>query len=265
MNRTWSLAFCLLLLGSAWGAGQEARKPIADGRFLQDVDGRLVHDDVNDIWRLDLTVEVNAPGAQIPAGTELTLLPSATLAGMIEDANDRILPLYRLGVIVTQYRGRNYLLPTHYLALSRLKESGAAPQGPGGQMPATRVEPNTAFPLPGAIAEELKKRQPLRAQQRPTSSPAPTAPAKMLVDVVGFIEERQGRIVFVPDALGLNVSKTEYVLLPNAILEQAQRLQAASPDRLRFSIAGQVSEFKGKQYLLLQRAIRMYSFGDFTG
>jgi hypothetical protein len=264
MNRVWPLAFCLLLIGAASGAEQAAFKPIADGRFLQDVDGRLVHDDVNDVWRFDLTADMNAPGVQVPAGTEFTLLPSAALANMIADSNDRILPLYRLGVIVTQYRGRNYLLPAHFLSLSRLKETGVSPQESGGRPSSAGVEPNTALPVPGWIVEELKGRKPLRAPQRSTSNPLQVA-TRMLVDVTGFIELRQGQAVFVPDALGLNVSKTEYLLLPSAVLEQAQRLQAAAPDSVRFSVAGQITEFKGKQYLLLQRVIRVYSFGDFTG
>jgi hypothetical protein len=264
MSRIWLLAFCLLIGGVALCAEQAARKPLMDGLALQDVNGRLVHDDVNDVWLFDLTSDVNEAGAKIPAGAEFTLLPCATLAGMIEDSNDRLLPLYRLSVVVTQYRGRNYLWPMYYLSWSRLKEPNEPPQQPG-KTAEIGGEPNIPIPVPSNIAEELKKRQPLRAQPRVTPGSSMGPPVRMLVDVVGFIEQRNGRGVFIPDALGLNVSATEYVLLPNAALGQAERLQAAAPDRVRFSVAGQISEFRGKQYLLLQRATRTYSYGDFGG
>jgi hypothetical protein len=264
MSRVWPVAFCLMILDVGLCAEQAARKPLADGLFLLDVDGRLVHDDVNDVWLLDLTADVNMPGVQVPAETEFPLLASAALESMIDDSNDRVLPLYRLSALVTQYEGKNYLLPAYYLAMSQLKGSNE-PQKESGRKPATG-EPNTTLPIPAEIREILKNRLPLRGQQRLTPlSPAQSAPARTLVNVVGFIEQRQGRAVFVPDALGLGVSAREYVLLPNAMLEQARRLQAASPDRVRFSVAGLLHEFEGKHHLLLQRVVRMYSYGDFTG
>ena len=70
--------------------------------------------------------------------------------------------------------------------------------------------------------------------------------------------------MFVPDAFGWNVGKTRYELLPCGVLEQALQTQAASPERIRFSVAGLVTEFKGKKYLLLQRTIRAYGHGNFV-
>jgi len=260
MSRIWPLVFGLVIGGVAVCAEQAARKPLMDGLVLQDANGRLVHDDVNDVWLFDLTSDVNEPRAKAPAGTDFTLLPCGTLADMIDDSNDRLAPLYRLSVIVTQYQGRNYLFPMHYLSWSRLREPNEPPQEPG-EAAVAGAEPNVPLVIPPNITEELKKRQPLRAQ--PRVAPGSAQKSRMLVDVVGFIEQRNGRATFVPDAFGLNVSAQEYLLLPNATLEQVQRLLAAAPDRVRFSVAGQVSAFGGKPYLLLQRAVRAYSYGDF--
>jgi hypothetical protein len=265
MSRIGLLGLCSLMIAGGLAAGQAARGPLADGLFLQGVDGRLVRDDVNDVWLLDLTTDINTPAACVPAETDFRLLPSATLDSMADDSGDRVTPLYRLSVLVTQYRGKNYLLPTYYLPLSRLKEPNEPQQATGGRGPVIGIEPNSTLPIPGEIAEQLKNRGPLQGQQRLTPDSSPTAPTRALVDIVGFIEQREGHAVFTPNALGLDVSATEYLLLPNATLEQAQRIQAASPDRVRFSVSGLLSEFKGKQYLLVQRATRVYSFGDFTG
>jgi hypothetical protein len=40
--------------------------------------------------------------------------------------------------------------------------------------------------------------------------------------------------------------------------------QRSSVEPIRFNIAGLVTEFKGRQYLLLQRAIRVHSHGNFS-
>ena len=69
--------------------------------------------------------------------------------------------------------------------------------------------------------------------------------------------------VFVPYALGWNVSDVRYELLPSAALEEALQKQARVVDPIRFNVAGLVAEFQGKKYLLLQRAAIVYNYGNF--
>jgi hypothetical protein len=258
---------CLLTFSTGFGAQPSARKPLGEGIFLQGIDGRLIHDDANDVWLFELTADVNMPGIQVPAQTPLALLASTALENMIADANDHLLPNYRLAALVTRYGSRNFLFPIYYLPLSKWKEPNEPVQeSPEKPTAVVAAEPNGAPPIPSEIAEMLKNRPVLRGPQRlTTTGPSQMAPTRMLADVVGFLQQRQDRAVFVPDALGLSVSGVEYELLPCATLEEAQRLEAASPERVRFSVAGLLSEYKGKKYLLLQRAIRAYSFGDFGG
>jgi hypothetical protein len=95
----------------------------------------------------------------------------------------------------------------------------------------------------------------------------------MLVNRVGHIEapdrgrEAGGPLpacgYFTPYALGWSVSDTRYVLLPCAALEQAQQLQRSSMEPIRFNIAGLVTKFRGREYLLLQRAAPVYNYGNF--
>ena len=68
---------------------------------------------------------------------------------------------------------------------------------------------------------------------------------------------------FVLDALGRKEAKISLRLLPCQALEWAQREQLTDPEELRFKIAGIVTKYKGKNYLLLQRATRTYSHGNF--
>jgi hypothetical protein len=69
--------------------------------------------------------------------------------------------------------------------------------------------------------------------------------------------------VFVPYALGWNLSKVRYEILPSSVLEQALQRQAGSLERMRFNVTGLVTEFQGRKYLLLLRAVPVYSYGDF--
>jgi hypothetical protein len=84
------------------------------------------------------------------------------------------------------------------------------------------------------------------------------------VDRTGFIVKKDdGQFVFVPDALGRNVQNISFHLLPCANLELTELKQAAEPDKVRFKIAGIITNYKGNNYLLLDKATRAYSYGNF--
>jgi hypothetical protein len=123
--------------------------------------------------------------------------------------------------------------------------------------------------IPEEVAARLRTRRVARGPQRavsgetPTGQVPPKASTRVLVDAVGFIERRYDASVFVPDALGWNVAGIRYELLPCRALEQAEQQLAAWPEPVRLKVAGVVTEYQGKKYLLLQRAIRVYNYGNF--
>ena len=275
---TWHFAFCILVSSACLGAQPGVRKPLPEGTVLNAVDGKLSHVDANDVWLFELSEDVNNVSGRIATGARLEVLPSAMLELLIADVNDRQAPTYRLSAMVTQYSGRNYLFPTYYLPLSKLK--GSEPATPQDQQPQTLGEITASdksadLTIPPEVIEQLKKRRPARGLQRedrgpPDSTMAQKSLGRMLIDKVGRISVHSNgpaapgqRPVFTPYALGWNIGKTNYMVLPCRALEQAQQMQAASPDPVRFKVTGLVTEFKGRQYLLLQRAIRSYSYGNF--
>jgi hypothetical protein len=84
------------------------------------------------------------------------------------------------------------------------------------------------------------------------------------VDKTGFlVEQDDRRFVFLPDALGRNVQKLSLYLLPCAVLELTELEQSAEPEKVRFKVAGIMTKYKGENYLLLEKAIRTYSHGNF--
>jgi len=272
------LAFCILAWSACLGAQPGARKPLPEGTVLNAADGRLVQVDVNDTWLFQLSEDVNNVSGRIAAGTKLEVLPSAMLELLTVDVNDREAPTYRLSAMATLYNGRNYLFPTYYLPLSKLK--GSEPAAPQDEQPQTPGEimasdKSADLTIPPEVIEQLKKRRPARGLQRadrelPDSTTAQKSLGRMLIDKVGRISIHSNgpaapgqRPVFTPYALGWNIGKTNYMVLPCRALEQAEQMQAASPDPVRFKVTGLVTEFKGRQYLLLQRVVRSYSYGNF--
>lgn len=86
----------------------------------------------------------------------------------------------------------------------------------------------------------------------------------VLTDRIAFFNKRKdGGFSFALDAYGLNVGRLSVKLLPCQALELAEMRSASSIEPSRFKIAGIRTRYKGEDYLLLQRATRIYSHGNF--
>ena len=295
-------ALLLLAAGAVFGAQPAARKLLPETAILDRVDGRLLHVDANDTWLFELTMEVKTPDYRLAPGTRFVLLPSGTLGQLVADVNDRVAPRYRLSARVTLYRGKNYLVPFYYLPLSKFKDD-KSPEGGEQRTEDSKLNPLPAIMSPPALTggrnpksnepelvvppevlERLKNQRPLRGPRRGPegkSKPIPESSERVLVDCVGRIESSLLAVdspqlppvnrqlstanswVFVPYALGWNVSAVRYELLPCTALEQALRRQEGALDPIRLNVAGLVTEFQGRKYLLLQRATVVYNYGNF--
>jgi hypothetical protein len=279
-----AIAICLiggavllvLQFSTSFGAQQSPPKPLPDGTLLTSADGTLLPG-ASGAWLFELIADANSIHGVVAAGTRFELLPCGTLEPLIADANDRYATTYRLSGRVTRFRDKSFLFPIYYLPLSKLKDA----ESPGGQDKASEAlqkaakggEGDSELTIPPEVIAKLKDRRFVRAPQRDRGKPAGRRiPDRMLADAIGRIEPAVSpqpsispdRFVFVPDAFGWSVDDVRYELLPCGVLEQALQTQAASPERIRFSVVGLVTEFKGKKYLLLQRAIRAYGYGNFV-
>ena len=80
----------------------------------------------------------------------------------------------------------------------------------------------------------------------------------------GFLLKTNGNYNFSPDAFGRNVDSKQFVLLPNSMLAKAEKEMAREPGRERYNVSGLVTVYKDKAYMLLRRANRTYTHGNFT-
>ncbi|MHC4308901.1 MAG: hypothetical protein ACYSSN_03055 [Planctomycetota bacterium] len=265
---------------------------LRDGSVLTGVDGKLVTHDSNEAkrnsaserWLFEFESDFSIGRCLVKAGTRLELLPSSVLERMIADANNGPDASYRLGGSLTQYRGKNFIFPTYFLLLAKAKKPPSLTSQKSLQQESRPKinEPNDVVTIPKELIEKLPDRKktidhtirPENSEEINTETGRKTKSRKkqdsILADRCGFIRESsygtQGswrKVSFVLDAFGRTEGKTSLLLLPCQALEQAQRRQAAAPEMLRFKIAGIVTRFKGKKYLLLHRTIRLYSHGNF--
>jgi hypothetical protein len=302
MGKTSLFLILLLLIGSvpaASGFGAEIIREtpvLRDGFVMMGVDGNLIGPDSNDVWFFELASDVNDFRTLIKAGTKLELLPSAALEKMTADKKMRTTAAYRLwNSRVTKYKGRNFIFPGYFMPLSKAekaehepsKESQPKQQEPARTQPVQDLdEPNDILSLPQEIIEKLKakrarpsvsrqpmadsneisvdKSKPATEEKLPFDQSYARSTDSVLVDRTGFlVEHDDGRLVFVPDALGRNVQKLSLHLLACAALELTELKQADEPEKVRFKIAGILTKYKGDNYLLLEKATIAYSHGNF--
>lgn len=114
--------------------------------------------------------------------------------------------------------------------------------------------------------ETVRRRDSEEVKDIVTKEPkrAPFKRDTILADRTGFLlEQDKGLSVFGFDALGRKVEQWSLRLLPCYALERTEQLQSEELDAVRLRIAGIVTRYKGKEYLLLERAVRVYSYGNF--
>ena len=85
-----------------------------------------------------------------------------------------------------------------------------------------------------------------------------------LANRTGFVAGDERAKAFKIDALGRNIEDISFELLPCETLEYTERKIAENDLRQRYKVAGIITKYKGRFYLLLQRAVRTYSHGNFA-
>ena len=286
-----------------FGAATAREALLWDGFVLRGVDGKLVGSDSNDVWFFELSSDVNDYRTVVKAGARLELLPSSALEKMIADARVRPEATYRLwNGRITKYNGRNYVFPNYFLPLRKAKkppsetlppllrkqgEPSEASAGKDRERPAAVDEPNDALTIPPEIMEKLRARRRkigaggeriVDSNAVRTEQPQPAAEEgqllnaerytlstdSVLVDRTALLGKHQGgRLVFVLDAFGRNVRQVSLRLLPCEALELTELRQSVVPDPVRFKIGGIMTRYKGRDYLLLQKAVPAFSHGNF--
>lgn len=129
------------------------------------------------------------------------------------------------------------------------------------------VQPDGLKETPAAVESIEQKAGIARTPQAETETvkKPELRPDSMLTDRMALlVKQDEGRLVFVLDALGLNAPQVSLQVLPCEALELTEQRQSIEPETVPFKIAGIMTKYKGKDYLLLQKATRVYNYGNFN-
>jgi hypothetical protein len=283
-NSIIAILVALLIVASA-GTAAANESPVPDGFGLMGVDGKLSGESATadkegtDRWFFEFDADVSSRLGLINAGTRLEVLPSAALEKMIVNLQQHPEISYRLWGKVTKYEQKNYIFADYFLPISEVKEPKPTTAQESQQESATSDkveitinEPNDELVMPEEIIAKLQGRKIIHFEH--LSKGLKLEEDSILADRTGFIlsgtmrdarhtqgKERYG--FFASDALGRNAGTIRIQLLPCEILAQAQKQQAVEAEPVRFKVAGIVTTYKDQYYLLLQRAARVYNYGNF--
>ena len=78
-----------------------------------------------------------------------------------------------------------------------------------------------------------------------------------------LLKQDEGLPLFILDAFGMSVGAASLEVLPCEALELTEARVGAALNPIRFKIAGIKTKYRGKDYLLLQKATRIYGHGNF--
>lgn len=259
---------------------------LSDGTILRDIDGTLIGPDSNDVWFFKPDSDITDNQVVIKAGTKLRMLPSATLEKIIADANERSIKRYELiKARVTKYKGRNFLFPFYFLAISAPQTSEQTTPETITPLTESGHDPNLndakdILSIPPEVIEKIEaaKRKMAESGQRVSESnktsfdeskpvtgnrDLPITDSVLIDRTALLVWQQNGEFSFVLDALGRKAPQVSFRLLPCEVLELTELKQSAELEPMRFKIAGIITKYKGNDYLLLQKATRIYSQGNF--
>ena len=267
MNKRTAISIFAMLSCAAFCAEAAGKSPpLRDGFGLTGVDGKLSSSEGK--WFFEFDSEISDDVGQIKAGEAIELLPSTALEKITADAEKRDEAYYRLWGNVTKYDGNNFIFPIYFLPVSadEVEQSKEAEdQNKPAEKPKVKIainEPNDGLPMPEEIVSKLKSRRVLRQEQ--LKEGLQLKQDYVLTDRTALLGKRaDGEPEVILDAIGRNIPEISFRLLPCGVLENAQRQQSVEADPVRFKIAGILTQYKGEYYLLLQKATRAYSYGNF--
>ncbi|MGD1041617.1 MAG: hypothetical protein ABR913_00980 [Sedimentisphaerales bacterium] len=240
-------------------------KLLPDDYVFAGVDGKLIQT-APDKWAFEFESAANIGGVEIKAGQTLEMLGSSTLEKMAADAKERSEAMFRIWAKVTKFEEKNYLFAVYYLSLRKLDQpTGETAKNEPNKTDQAVNAPNDVVNIPAEIVALLRQSEVL-----PTTEAQATRQEELQLKQDTIFANRAGRVavkngdyVFEADALGRGVGKFAIKLLPCQKLEDALLQVRSESNPVRFNIAGILTRYKGEQYLLLQKATRMYSYGNF--
>lgn len=274
MTRTLlSLLFCFTMTASVPGkVSDDMQKPQDSIRPLPLIRNDFVFNGAEgtvtkseDKWVFIIDSDISDGFAVIKAGEPVELIPSSTLETIIAGAEKTQNKTgIKLWAIVTKYDGKNYLFAWYFIPMTDMAQPEIKKPdiAPAEQQTQAAQEPKDDSIIPDDIMALLKPRRVVNLAK--LKKLLETEENALLVDRTGYLLTKKGQKVFQLDSLGRKLQDMSFKLLPCEVLEWTEHRISQVINPHRYRIAGTVTKFKGEYYMLLQRAVRTYSHGNFV-
>jgi hypothetical protein len=260
----------------------EKPKLLPEGTAVVDVAGHVERESEGEWWVFvfDKVAVKERYGYEAPTD-RIKLLPNSTLEGLVRMARASASPLnFEISGEAAVYRGENYLLVRGAVRGEAARAAKALDASPAmaAKPPVPSETPSVGGVTANASAEEVLEQM---KQLSPAGGPLPlSAKERDAVDdefssVSADIFEgtpvirRTGRIVsqgewwaFAFDSDHGGEAEQPLRLLPNQSLQFMVDLHEREPAGLVFTVSGEVTEFGGRNYLLIRAVTRRLDLGN---
>jgi len=244
---------------------------LPEGLEFRQVEGTARLHERTKAWRFVTAKTLSERKLAVPAETELTILPGKGLDKIIAYAGEGVSVPVRIDAIITQYRKTNFLYLFDAVPLTAVAQASAPTETPAlpkedaANILRMAADPNQTSVIPPQILQRMLPSQRtdlarMEQSARQTESVSDT----VIVSRTGRFIRRPSGSEFILDGFGRNISGRSYALLPCKTLEQVEKQMEQALDSYRYRVSGVVTTFRGKQFLLLQGAVRTYTHGNFT-
>ncbi|MGA2916095.1 MAG: hypothetical protein ABSE89_08740 [Sedimentisphaerales bacterium] len=246
----------ILFLISAANAANEPNAPhriiaLQDGFMIDGFDGRI--STKGNLCYFSPFESLTDGRGSLSAGTEVRILPSSMLEKLSAALTGKS-KNFRIWGKFTKYQNVNFIYLSYFLPVAEVNQPSAE------EMEST--DPNEEKIIPDDVLALLRPKRIINLAE--ISRPLSTESDAIISDRTGFLKRKGQDYYFAFDALGRKIDSLSLPLLNCQALEDIAKLQSLTVEPLRFTISAIVTVYKGKNYMLLQRAERAYNHGNFS-
>ncbi len=250
-----------------------------EGFVFEGVDGTVSKVGKEDRWVFAAEIDITDTKGVIKAGVKTELLYSSTLEQITTQADEKTSFNVKLWARVTRYSNsnlfdiddreeksfdKNFLFPYFFIPLTQIPKPEISKEEDKGDesTEAPPEKPDEESIIPAEVMERLKPERVVNLRQ--LKKVIKTQKDVMLVNRTGFVVSGTVGKEFKLDGVGRNVEDISFRLLQCEGLQRTEHNLAISAERQRYRIAGIVTKYKGGYYMLLSRAVRTYTHGNFA-
>ncbi|OXU15958.1 hypothetical protein [Sedimentisphaera salicampi] len=239
---------------------------VNDGYALSSAKGKISFSKSDNTYVFKPAKDIKDPSGVIFSGRKVKLLPCNILEQIEKylKAEKKESIEVRVWGIITKYDDENLLFINSVMPLGEeIKSEERQNQKPDEQEMQNDKEKENDSLLPVEQLEKLKKQSPISSEQ--TKIFQNINPNHIEAGLTGKFEQTGEGLVFRTQHMGRKLGSQEFRVVKSGKMAKVMGRISRLPFRPLFRITGIATEYNGKNYILLQTAVRKYSYGNFSG